>query len=223
MKQDFSRLKELTELGVEHLDRYLCPVFDITHLYPYQIWKDERDQRDQGRFWGHLPPTDQIKSFLDDVGDIVDPETVLEIGIGLGYNATYMLQSWPTCKILGVDQIAFQKYPEVNTDRAGIELVMEKYPGRYFPLQCDSKEIGKGWLNPNAFFDLAFVNSYADIQSCKDLNIKYFMIDNTPEDHNKLIEITSVEYETVRSLVNGHPPQRLQMRTEKIGLYTWKK
>jgi len=240
LKQDFNKYDELRALGNGSLERYLIPAFDISHLQNYQQWKDQRDSRDQGRFWGHLPPTDQIKNFLDDVGDIVDPQTILEIGICLGYSATYMLQSWPGCKILGVDKVAFQKYPahDVHTNRACLEFTIAKYPGRYFPLQCDSKELGKGWmLNPNGAFDLAFVDgwhnyeyAWADIQSCKDLNIKYLMIDNALttdgvrraiKDH-ELIEEISVEYETVRSLVNGLPPQRLQMWVEKLGLYTWK-
>ena len=234
MKQDFDKTYlELYNLNEgESLERYLCPAFDLKHMSPYETAKVNRELIDQGRYWGHLPPTDEIKFFLEKVGDIVDPKTILEIGICLGYSATYMLQTFLDCKILGVDILGFQRWGNLPP---GIKLVKDKYPNRYVILECDSKEITQ-WLKKDTY-DLALVDgwhdydyAYHDIQSCKDLNIPWIMVDNyysVPEvcqaikDHD-LIEVESTLYESVRSLVNGTFPQKLQMWKDQIGLFKWK-
>jgi predicted O-methyltransferase YrrM len=156
--------------------------YDIEHFSVISKYRIEK--YGFNRFWGHLPPTPEVKAIFDAVSEVVTPKTILEFGSCLGFSSTYFLQTFPEATVHSFD-IRKQTVSDNNGTRSpsGVDCVRLRYGDRFVFTQ-ELTTTAPRYYSENQF-ELAFVDadhSYKgaalDIETCMKLKIPYIMVDN---------------------------------------------
>lgn len=140
--------------------------------------------------WGYLPASEEIFDVFRFCQKQYNPKCVLEIGFHLGHSTTYQLEIYNQANVIGVSPAVDRiRYPSNETPLDPIlrkkmaDTLREKYNGRFTWVQGKTHEVVD--ILKKYDFDFALVDgnhSYKrakyDIEVCKHLGIKTFLVDN---------------------------------------------
>jgi hypothetical protein len=187
------------------------------------------------QMWGHLPMTDDIFEFFEQIGDYTQVNNILEFGFNFGFSASMQMTVFPNAKLVSYDPKIW-RFRNAVYDKKHVMPISKKlsapdlaytlYYGRFKWHKEKSSNARNKY--PRGHFDYAFIDgshteidAHRDIKHCIEMRIKYLVIDNLNEPG---VDVAVSRFGTRLKPLNvleyyGVHPKEQKKVYDRIGLY----
>jgi len=187
------------------------------------------------QMWGHLPMTDAMFDFFEDVKNYTEVNRILEFGFNFGFSTSLQLTVHPNAKLVSYDPKIW-RFRNAVYDKKHLMPISKKLsaPDLAYSIYFDRfkwhkeksslarKRYGKGTFD-YAFVDGShtFVDCHRDIKHCIEMGIRYIIVDNLNETGvNEAVEQHSSRLKELNMLeYYGIHPKLKEKIYDRIALY----